>query len=292
MEFLEQELQPHKTVQEAFAAHLSGVNLPVEVLYSGGMDSECVLVSCLQNKIPAIAITLRMMIDNSPFNVHDLYYSEKFCRENNIQQKIVDLHVDNFFENGDHIQYMEPYKIRGCGVPTHMWLMEQCSTFPIIGGDFTWPLVNIGRKEYSPHRHESAFYDVFMQNAGITGIGNMISHSMESNIFFIKEHIKVQEENPDLHGDNLKQLKIRHLKMKILNNLGFNDLELRHRSWGWEMPHHQKWFDVIGLYKELGLRWNPTKSIIKWNRALAEVVGGEVGSNDDYATVADGERIL
>lgn len=116
----------------------------------------------------------------------------------------------------------------------------------------------------------------------------MISHSVESNIFFIKEHIKVQAENPDLDGDNLKQLRVRHLKTKILENLGFPKMELRHRSYGWETAQYFKWVDVWAMYTDLGLRWNTTKSVITWNQALADAVGGEVGTNDDFARLPNG----
>lgn len=60
----------------------------VDVLYSGGLDSELVLYCCLKNKIPAKAITMRLLVRGCPINLTDLYYSEKFCRANNVEISI------------------------------------------------------------------------------------------------------------------------------------------------------------------------------------------------------------
>jgi len=283
-EISDTEISNFDSVQSAMAEHFYGKNVPAEILYSGGLDSECSLISCLQNKIPVVAMTLRLIYKQSPFNTHDLYYAEKFCRENQIKHVLIDLDVESFFGNGDHIKYMEPYKLTMPHVAAHMWLLGQCVSCPVIGGDYTWPQLNIGRKVYSPLRHEYCFYDIFMQENGISGIGNMLSHSLESNIFFIKEHIKVHEEDPDnIDGDNLK---IRYLKKRMLENMGFGNLELRHKSFGWEttITGREDWFDFRKVRKELRSRFHDTDSIIKWNQTLGDLIGGEPGVNNCYGS--------
>ena len=84
-ELLDVPFEPNRNITDIFNDHLSNRQTKyVEVLYSGGLDSELVLLSCIKNKIPVIAITLVIKIDGMIINTHDLYYAEKFCRENNL----------------------------------------------------------------------------------------------------------------------------------------------------------------------------------------------------------------
>ena len=281
MELLDKPLIPFETIHQAFAYNMEGADLPVEVLYSGGIDSECVLMSCLISNIPAVAITMRMMFRGAPINTHDLYYSEKFCRERNIQQTFIDLDIEKFFVNGDHKRYLEPYYLRLNNVATHMWLAEQCERFPIIGGDYTWPLLDGPERMYSPHRNEFQFYDIFMKDNGITGIGSMINHSLESNLFFIKTHVDLYEKDPENIGGDL--LQIVTLKDRLTKTLGFAGLEMRHKSYGWEMlDHYKKWFDITPYNKAFLQQYNYTENTIVWGDILGEALGIDAGKNYNY----------
>lgn len=281
MELLEPEIQNFNNIHEAFAYNLEGAPLPVEVLYSGGIDSECILISCLVNKIPAVAITMRLMLKGCPINTHDLYYAEKFCRENNIEQKIIDLDIEGFFENGEHLKYLKPYYLRFANAATHMWAMEQCDRFPVIGGDYTWPQLEVPLKTYSPQRNEFSFYDVYMQENGITGIGNMINHSFESNLFFVKEHINIYNQDPENIGGDA--VKIIPLKQRLMKNLGFGDVETRYRSYGWEMIEVLKpWFDQTTYNQALLKEYYYTASRIIWNPIMGSLIGRDRGENYSY----------
>jgi hypothetical protein len=281
MEFLDVDCENFPNGIDALASNIPDIKKSAEVLYSGGLDSEATIVSCLKHNIPVIAVTMKLMYKGSPFNTHDLYYAEKFCREHNVRQVFYELDVENFFTNGDHVPYMEPYGITYTMVPTHMWLIQQCHNFPIIGGDYSWPQTEINKPQYSPHRHEFAFYDIFMREQGIPGIGNMLSHSLESNLFFIKEHIKLVSENPfDMGGDNLR---IKNLKHQMLYNLGFGRLELRHKSHGWEnITMLKDWFDGVKIKKDMEELCGTTASIIKWNTSMGRMLGVEPGKNDNF----------
>ena len=268
------------TISDAFNAHLDGVNLPAEVLYSGGLDSECVLLHCLRNSIPVVAVTMRLLVLGRPINVHDLYYAERFCREHSIKHRIIDLDVDKFFNNGDHIPLVEPYRFTRFTAGAMLWLIKQCESFPVIGGDWTWPQVNMGRPIYSPHRYDYSAMELFMADNGIQGIGNMLSHSLDSNAMFIKEHINVYEELQS--KEYYSWLGSSIPKTMIMDNLGFH-LELRHRSFGWELSGEFKsWCDVDAISTDLTSRYGETTSIIKWNQTLANLVGGEPGINDSF----------
>jgi hypothetical protein len=277
LELLDVESRNVNTIHDAFEMHLDGANLPVEVLYSGGADSECIIKVCLDRNIPVKAVTLRLLMSGGVINARDLYYAEKFCREHGVQHTIVDLNTDTFYNNGDHIPYMDSYRFLRLPTASILWLVEQCSSFPVIGGDYTWPQINIGRNAYSPHRHEHMCFDQYMRDKGITGIGNMISHSMDSNIMFINEHLKTYSDDP-------------FYKHTLFNNLGI-PLEKRFRSFGWETVLHELVgncrmpVDWMGIQQDLTKQHGMMSSVIKWDKKFADVIDSEAGENDSYGIV-------
>lgn len=277
LELLDVESRNVNTIHDAFEMHLSGANLPVEVLYSGGTDSECIIKVCLDRNIQVKAVTLRLLIGGSIINARDLYYAEKFCREHGVQHTIVDLNTDTFYNNGDHIPYMESYRFLRFPTASILWLMEQCSSFPVVGGDYTWPQINMGDKVYSPHRHDHMCFDQYMRDKGITGIGNMISHSIDSNLMFINEHLRTYSNDP-------------FYKHELFHNLGLS-LEKRFRSFGWETILHEiadtyhTTVDWLGIHQDLLKRHGTVKSVIKWNKKFADIIDSDPGENDSYGVV-------
>ena len=264
-------------IDDIFRHHISGKQTKtVEVLYSGGLDSECVLISCIHNKIPFKAITMRLMVRKCPIDTHDLYYSEKFCREYGIKQELVDLDVDRFFENGYHHSYLDPYKIIEPHVATQFWLLKQCTGFPIMGGDYSWPWTTA--PILSPHRYSYCYYDQYMVDHGIFGIGNMMGHSLESNLFFIKNHLNLITGPVAYSTDHTN---IPTFKQALLEVLGFGKLTMRLRSYGWEnipqivIPKGQ-------FQGELYLRHGFTKNSITWGNRVANILGGDIKSNDKF----------
>lgn len=260
------------TIQDVFADHLKDAHLPVEVLYSGGLDSECVIISCLRQNIPVIAVTLRILVNGCPINIVDLYYSEKFCREHGVKQVIVDLHADRFVDSGDYVPYMEQYQIENLGIISLHWLIEQCHSFPVVGGDYTWPLINVGKAEYSPKSYNNYTIDLLMQDKSIPGISNFIGHSIESNNMFLREHVNVYATSQTTN----------HLKISILKNLGFGSLEPRIKSHGWELLYGQRQYLNIQKTKvDFNRVCKSTKSTITWGKQLADIIGGSPGENSE-----------
>ena len=263
-------------IDEIFNIHLENRNnRVVEILYSGGIDSEICLIHCLKNNVPVRAMTMRILVNGCPINTHDLYYSEKFCRENNVEQVILDFHADKFFENGNHIPYLESYKIITPHVATHFWLFEQCTGFPVIGGDYNWPWHN--DRILSPQRHMFACYSKFLMDKNIDGIGGMINYSLESNIAFIKTQMAIY--NKEIHSGKL--LKITRLKQDIVETLGFGRLDRRLRSYGWESVNPEI-FDIQRYRSDLVNKFGDTVSTITWNEKIGAALGSGPGSNNKF----------
>ena len=250
----------------------------VEVLYSGGLDSELVMYACLVNKIPVTAITMRLLADGVAFNTHDLYYAEKFCRQNSVPHQILDLDVKKFCEHGDHYSYLEPYYIRRAHVATHFWLLEQCTGFPVLGGDYTWPWTHGNESVVSPLRLDYAQYERFFQDRGIHGIGNMLNHSLELNLTMTRAHIDLYKSNTCYGTQGIGMSRFKHDLFKML---GYES-EMRFRSYGFETLDPKE-FDIDYYNKDLAKRYGKNiVSTIVWQQALANVLGGDPGRNSRF----------
>lgn len=241
----------------------------VEVLYSGGIDSELVLRVLISLKIPIKIVTMILKYDDLIINTHDLYYSEKFCRENDLQHSLVELNIKTFFDNGLHLTYLSPYSITEPHVSTHFWLIEQCEYFPIFGGDWNWVQMQHENKVLSPTRLDYSCYELFMKSRGITGIGNMLGHSLESLFHFIKLQIKHHTtENVSL------------LKKRMYAEYSTN-IEARTRSYGWE--HLPKNICNMVNYKlDLLRNFQVTHPTIEWNEKIKTLLGTTLTSNSKF----------
>jgi hypothetical protein len=270
---------PHdsnRSITEIFNDHLSIRRTKyVEILYSGGMDSELVLLSCLKNNIPVIAVTLVIKVKSMIVNTHDLYYAEKFCRENSIPHTLVELNADKFFENGDHYTYANPYHIVEPHVATHFWLLERCSYFPVVGGD--WPWVHTNRKTtehvLSPNRLEYHSYERFMKDKGIHGIGNMIGHSLDSTCKLIQVHL-------DNHI-NVGREAVSVFKSRMFQTM-YPEITPRLRSYGWELSNLNSFFDKEKYKRDMIDKVKSTTPYIKWNNTIKTLINTSLNENDKF----------
>lgn len=275
LELIDVEQENYNNIHEVLADHVTNKQTKfVNILYSGGIDSEMTIISLKKQNVPLKAFTLRFLLNGYPINTHDLYYSEKFCRKNKVNHTIIDLDIESFFNN-KYLEYIDPYGISQFHVATHFWLIEQLDGFPILGGDYFWPWVK--QKIYSPQRYNYSCYDLFMQDRGIKGIGNMLSHSTESSKFFIESHYRVYEDN--VADGTFKKMPI--LKHRIGVDLDYGYLDIRKRSYGWENLELLLW-NPKKLNRDLGEKYGEYKSVIKWNKNFAQFLGGDIGINDQF----------
>jgi hypothetical protein len=269
-ELTECQFEPGRNVDDIFYDHLvNRPNSPVELLYSGGLDSELVLMSLLKNKIPVEAMTMVITVKGAILNVVDLYYSEKFCRENNVKQNLFYLDADELYNSDKYLEYLLPYNIIEPHVASHFWLIEQCHNYPIIGGD--WPWLQVKKKVLSPFKLAFSSYERFMQSNGINGIGNMISHSFESSYYFIKQHLKEHEKGNDSFHT------VPFLKYKM-----YGLMEPRIKSYGWE-DCPTPLFNINKYKIELLKKLGPQYSEIKWDKQISDLINSTTNTNSLFS---------
>lgn len=249
----------------------------VEVLLSGGVDSEFVIHTCLANNIPVRALSMRLLVDGVTINTPDMYYSEKYCRGHKVEQNIVDLDVRKFFENGDHYKYLDPFRIATPHVATQFWVAEQASDFVVYGGDYTWPWVLDGRSIISPPRFVFANYDRFLQSKSIHGIGNFTCHTLEANLLLTKAHVKVMKNFSNFEN---KGVTFPLFKSQLMREIGYTDVEPRFIRYGWEL-NDSATFDKDMYRDDLIARYGKCLDFeVSWGHAIADAIGGLPGSNN------------
>lgn len=264
-ELIDQDFEYDRPLDVIIADNLKGLSNHFDVLYSGGSDSELVLRSLIKHNIPVTAITLKLTIDDCIFNTHDLYYAEKFCRENNIKQVFYSLDVNEFFNSGKVEEYLLPYRIVQPHVSTHFWLLEKCHNFSIMGGDWPWVQQHKRPHVLSPFKIDYSSYELFLKDRGLSGIGNMLSYSQELAYGLSKRQMECQ---------NLTEVHLIKHKM-------YSVLEPRLRSYGWEkLP--SRILDLNKYQYNLISKAGIITNTIKWGEKYKKLIDTEVDSNDRY----------
>jgi hypothetical protein len=242
---------PNYSFDEIVLRNLEGNQLPIHLLYSGGIDSEFVLVMLKKLNVQFDVVTMKLTYKNLIINTQDIYYSDKFCRHNNIKQKTVTLDCKTFYESGDYQKFLIPYEINSAYLASQFWLLSQLDGFNIIGGNYFWPHFEKKNPVLSPMTYGSNFHQKFMTDNNIRGIGNMLSHSYGINYLLIKEHKKFV--------DKEQKINAKEIKGKVYKNLSQSHLELRNISHGWE---NKDIFNVTNfnlpnnLYKHCQIVWD------------------------------------
>lgn len=284
LEIIDQELpKENRSIFDVFEEYLvQRQTKTVEVLYSGGVDSELILYSCIVKHIPVRALTMRLIINGIVKNTHDLYYSEKFCRNHNIEQTFIDLDIKSFYENGQHIKYVEPYLITRSNVATQLWLLEQATGFPVIGGEYLWPWAHLDKMRLSPIRNMFHAHDRFLKDSGISGIGSILDYGYESAVKLMLAQIEVVKSDK-ARFLNLNVTAHSLLKHLMYKKLGFETIELRRRSHGWEYididreEFNRKIYDT-----HLIAKYGRITDTIKWNTQIGEMLNSGPGENSIF----------
>lgn len=271
IELLDGDFEPNRNIDAIFYDHLKDrQTTTVDLLYSGGLDSELVLKSCIRNKIPVNAMTMVVKVKGAILNVVDLYYSEKFCRENNVKQHLFYLNAEDIFHSDAYLDYLLPYHITEPHIASHFWLIDKCQNFPIIGGDWPWVHAHKPNKVISPYRVDFCSYDRYFKHKGITGIGNMISHSLESCCYFIKKHIDYHTPGQDTFNT------VPFLKHKM-----YGTNEPRIKSYGWEDCPEQL-LNIRRYRKVLLANIGNIQHTIKWGDKINIILKSNTNENSAF----------
>lgn len=103
---------------------------PLALLFSGGADSEVVLRSFVEQKIP-IDVVICQFADK--LNAFDVDVAITCCEQLGIPYKLVALDILEFLNSGRYLEYADATQIRSPELCSTMWLADQIDNVPIMG---------------------------------------------------------------------------------------------------------------------------------------------------------------
>lgn len=163
-------------------------DLPLNVLFSGGADSEIVVRSFVAAGIPIRVSVLRF---HDGLNQHDIRYALDYCGQAGIEPDIIDLDLLRFWETElfDYAELSHSVSPQFC---TTMWLCDQVDGVPIIGGGECFLAVEsfdeetesaaapaAGARWFLWEREKVASWYRFFMRTGRPGLGGFFQYTPE-----------------------------------------------------------------------------------------------------------------
>jgi len=199
---------------------------PLQLCYSGGLDSEYVLAVLLE-----IGMTAKVIIMRTEYNHPETDYAFKFCSARNITPKIIELNFDRFVESGQLLATAESIESAGVHIPTNMWLASQLDGTVITGNDppHMKPIDGVWHLDEEEYIHTQLRY--FKQN-GLQGTPFLLSYTPELMLSFLTDPTMVALANNQIPG----KLGTNSSKVHVFNNNGGRFvLEQRTKLHGYEL---------------------------------------------------------
>lgn len=104
-------------------------DLPINIMFSGGIDSEIVVQSFMQINIP---FNISILQFKNNLNIHDISFAIVFCEQHNIKYDLIKLDIVKFWEN-DAYTYAERSNSWSPETCPTMWLADQIDGLPVMG---------------------------------------------------------------------------------------------------------------------------------------------------------------
>jgi hypothetical protein len=104
--------------------------LPIDVMFSGGSDSELVLRSFLEL---GVDFRVHIMRYDDYLNAHDWSYAYVICQNLNIKPVFHDLNLLDFWKSSEFYDYVEDSKCVTPQLISHMWLMNRLDGLGVMG---------------------------------------------------------------------------------------------------------------------------------------------------------------
>lgn len=104
--------------------------MPIDILFSGGSDSEIVLRSFLEL---GVRFNVHVMRFDNYVNAQDWCYAYVVCQNLGIKPIFHDIDIVKFWESGKCLKYAEISKSVSPQMLPHMWLLDQVDGIAIMG---------------------------------------------------------------------------------------------------------------------------------------------------------------
>lgn len=261
--YYEELLENARIIRDTFPGEL-------DLLFSGGIDSEVILRIYLDLKIPINVYVFKYANDH---NIHDYTHAIKTCRSLNVTPKVIDLDLEKFFEN-EAYDILQKCHATGPGWLPHMKMTEYTDGTPIIGSgeayyrrtsrDMNQKYSWVFELDEAPHH-----WAVYHKTIGRTAITDWYEYSPELIVAYTKLPYVQKLLNDDVDGklDNVSSKSIIHQEY-------WPDLSNRMKLVGFEgiTPNKEKLFPPFMIEFGKAHIWTPYKAPVKQTWSVDDVL--------------------
>lgn len=147
------------------------------ICLSGGIDSQFAVRVLQEINVPITAHTYLTTWKGSPINTEDIVTAQMLTSRENIELKITEIELYDFFESKKHMEYGKKYKIASPQVAVHLYYLDTAfkniNGTVVLGGDAPVLIKNSGPEE-GPYdiaangpfimKHSQAYYAIAKDN--------------------------------------------------------------------------------------------------------------------------------
>ena len=205
---------------------------PLNLLYSGGLDSEYVLSVFLRlgMDIKPVIMNIRSH-DGSVYNLHEAKYAFKFCDQHGLTPTVIDLNFDKFVESGELLSIAESVQCAAYQLPASMWLASQVDGTVITGNDPPHMKLNVNDRLWYLDEEEiiHSQFNYFKQY-NVYGTPFFLSYTPEQMLSFLLDPTMEALANHKFPG----KVGTNSTKVDVFNNGTRFNLEQRVKQHGYE----------------------------------------------------------
>jgi len=149
---------------------------PIDILFSGGLNSQIILKCFIDLGIP---VNIKIFSYENNINYHwDVAAAEKFCKDHSLHYQKINFDLQKFFENDAEDFFLKSFNADVSKLPV-MRMIEYCDNVPIIGT--AYPLIS----------RSNFFYDdiadwelrILESEINLMGYTKLINRPVISNFF-------------------------------------------------------------------------------------------------------------
>jgi hypothetical protein len=148
---------------------------PLDLMFSGGIDSEVVLRTYRELKIP---INVFIFKYEDMLNYREFNHAIKVCTDLNVKYKVIDFNVKQFFENDAYAIWSKCNTTSSSWLP-HMKLTEYLDNTPIIAsGEPYWKKQDDGTWVFELEE-DAKFWTIYHKTIGRTAVTDWYEYRPE-----------------------------------------------------------------------------------------------------------------
>ena len=254
------------SIVEEYANLLSDLNCEVNIMYSGGIDSEIVAEVCKRYDIPHRLHFTAMTHNNKIYNKVDyrnaIVYSKKI--------EIHYLEFGKFFDSGDYINYATQYRTNSPQLACHLKVAKDIGSNVVFGGDAMSLVITRPNTEpgFLPTSIGHLCYDNLIAEIG--GIANMASASYSIVIKFLRIQFQLAISGMVHETWNDQTVNFQkhnyHWKCKMYKQAGFSSVPKQDKMTGFEAikTYYSDKYNEVGTIRKFDeLYRKPLHTIIQ-----------------------------